>query len=156
MLITCTTATTITIAATDCKQVNRKNRALSAITASNAKSGNAKGSSSSNGGKRSVQAGRDARALQGELDAAEQRAVRAILLAADVVVCSCIGAGNEAFVAATAQCSETGRSSIGFSTVLIDEATQVCNVCYNYFVVLYICMALEVLCLLWCTLVCAM
>jgi AAA domain len=104
--------------------VNRKNRALAAVTASNAKNGNVKGSSS-NGGKSNVQAGRDARALQGELDAAEQRAVRAILLDADVVVCSCIGAGNEAFVAATAQCSETGRSSIGFSTVLIDEATQV-------------------------------
>jgi AAA domain len=130
------TACTITAACVLQQQVNRKNKALAAVTASNAKYGNFKGSSS-NGGKSNIQAGRDARALQGELDAAEQRAVRAILLDADVVVCSCIGAGNEAFVAATAQCSETGRSSIGFSTVLIDEATQVCTNCYAVVYLLY-------------------
>jgi superfamily I DNA and/or RNA helicase len=34
------------------------------------------------------------------------------------------GAGNDAFVAATEQCPDSGLASLSFSTVLIDEATQ--------------------------------
>ncbi|KAG5187589.1 AAA domain-containing protein, partial [Tribonema minus] len=44
---------------------------------------------------------------------------------ADVVVCSCIGAGGEQLAAASEQCEETGAAAgLTFSTVLIDEATQ--------------------------------
>ncbi|CAB1117510.1 unnamed protein product [Ectocarpus sp. CCAP 1310/34] len=58
------------------------------------------------------------------LEAAQLEAARQIIKGADVVVCSCIGAGNDAFVRAIGGDQEGGFSSIRFSTVVIDEATQ--------------------------------
>ncbi|CAM9114212.1 unnamed protein product [Scytosiphon promiscuus] len=58
------------------------------------------------------------------LEAAQLEAAKQIIRGADVVVCSCIGAGNDAFVRAIGGDQEGGFSSIRFSTVVIDEATQ--------------------------------
>eukprot|EP00752_Nemacystus_decipiens_P008749 g7810.t1 len=58
------------------------------------------------------------------LEAAQTQAARQIIQGADVVVCSCVGAGNDAFVRAIGGDQEGGFSSIRFSTVVIDEATQ--------------------------------
>ncbi|CAM9522261.1 unnamed protein product [Chrysoparadoxa australica] len=54
----------------------------------------------------------------------EAQLTREIILEADVVVCSCIGAGTETFLSALDQCPDTGVAAISFTTVLVDEATQ--------------------------------
>ncbi|CAM9505335.1 unnamed protein product [Discosporangium mesarthrocarpum] len=59
-----------------------------------------------------------------DLESAQDKASREILQGAEVVVLSCIGAGNDAFVRAIGGDSEGGHSAIRFSTVVIDEATQ--------------------------------
>ncbi|CAM9279136.1 unnamed protein product [Phaeothamnion confervicola] len=94
----------------------------------------------------------NAKQAQADLEALETAATRAILLAADVVVSSCIGAGADALLNAlagdddsddggggggdgargrkkstasiTGGPARTGRGQIRFATVLVDEATQ--------------------------------
>eukprot|EP00612_Vaucheria_litorea_P001253 CAMPEP_0171453154 /NCGR_PEP_ID=MMETSP0945-20130129/976_1 /TAXON_ID=109269 /ORGANISM="Vaucheria litorea, Strain CCMP2940" /LENGTH=681 /DNA_ID=CAMNT_0011977965 /DNA_START=173 /DNA_END=2218 /DNA_ORIENTATION=- len=58
-----------------------------------------------------------------EREKAEVTATRDILSKSDVIICSCIGSGNDQFLNVI-QKSELFSESLQFTTVLIDEATQ--------------------------------
>eukprot|EP00903_Cladosiphon_okamuranus_P006318 g6193.t1 len=100
----------------------------SSAAEANSKSSPSTGAGSSAAGKSSSTRGHSptsaSRRAYAVLEAAQTQAATQIIQGADVVVCSCIGAGNDAFVRAIGGDQEGGFSSIRFSTVVIDEATQ--------------------------------
>lgn len=87
------------------KEVSRSAEASSsAETTSASESAPSRGTGSSAAGKSSSTRGHSAqsasRRAYAVLEAAQTQAARQIIQGADVVVCSCIGAGNDAFVRA--------------------------------------------------------